>query len=93
MKDEICIKFGAKLFQAEESAEIDTGRQEWSWCVWEKKPWVWNRIEGHLKDTGLENFKEDIDFIMKVLMGRCPVLILSTMTESLQLDVFLSYVF
>lgn len=35
MKDEICIKFGAKLFQEEESAEIDTGRQEWSWCVWE----------------------------------------------------------
>lgn len=91
MKDEICIKSGAELFQAEESAEIDTGRMILV-CLG-KKPWVWSRIEGHLKDTGLENFKEDIDFIMKVLMGRCPVLILSTMTESLQLDVFLSYVF
>lgn len=29
------LKFGTKLFQAEGLAEIDTGRQEWSWCVLE----------------------------------------------------------
>lgn len=34
-KMRFALKFGAKLIQAEGSAEIDTGRQGWSWCVWE----------------------------------------------------------
>ena len=63
------------------------------WVCLGNKPWVWSRTERHLKDTGLGNFKVDIDFIMKVLMGRCPAVILSIMTESFQLDVFISYVF
>lgn len=91
MKDEICIKFGAKLFQAEESAEIDTGRQEWSWCLG-KKTMSMEKDWRAFKNTGLENFQGGHRLHYEGPDGQVSSSY-SKYNDSLQLDVFLSYVF